>query len=145
MVAAGANVISGGTKSAELLQPVKRLVSRATAEHYIRDITRIIVESAYDAARDLRERQREITDALQERPGPNGPAAIERKFGTWFRGCSSMAESAVMRAVETGTQGVSQFQTNPLIAAAAGSFAGTVARKLTQESFLASLGRDLGR
>jgi hypothetical protein len=136
---------SRGTRSAAPPQPVKRLTPRATAEHYIRDITRIIVEGAYDAARDLRERHRDITDALQERPGPNGPAAIQRKFGTWFRGCSSMAESAVMRAVETGTQGVSQFQTNSLIAAAAGSFAGTVARKLAQESFLSSLGRDLGR
>jgi uncharacterized membrane protein YjjB (DUF3815 family) len=41
--------------------------------------------------------------------------------------------------------GRSQFQTNSLIAAAAGSFAGTVARKLAQERFLSSLGRDLGR
>ena len=48
-----------------------------------------------------------------------------------------------MRAVEVGTQGVSQFQTNPLIAAAAGTFAGTVARKLGQDSFLAKLQTDL--
>jgi hypothetical protein len=38
---------------------------------------------------------------------------------------------------------VSEFQTNPLIAAAAGSFAGTVARKLAQDSFLAVLQTDL--
>jgi len=49
-----------------------------------------------------------------------------------------------MRAVEIGTQGVSEFQTNPLIAAAAGSFAGSVARKLGQDSFLALLRKDLG-
>jgi hypothetical protein len=71
-------------------------------------------------------------------------AAVEQKFVTWFRGCSSMAESAAMRAVETGTQGVSQFQTNPLIAAAAGSFAGTVARKLAQDGFIAVLRNELG-
>jgi len=54
-----------------------------------------------------------------------------------------MAESVTMRAVEVGTQGVSEFQTNPLIAAAAGTFAGTVARKLAQDSFLALLREEL--
>jgi hypothetical protein len=38
---------------------------------------------------------------------------------------------------------VSQFQTNPLIAAAAGAFAGTVARKLGQDAFLAKLRTEL--
>jgi hypothetical protein len=56
-----------------------------------------------------------------------------------------MAESAAMRAVEVGTQGVSEFQTNPLIGAAAGSFAGTVARKLAQDSFLTIVTTDLAR
>ena len=55
-----------------------------------------------------------------------------------------MAESAAMRGVEVGTQGVAAFQTNPLIAAGAGSFAGTVARKLAQDSFLAVLREELG-
>jgi len=64
------------------------------------------------------------------------------KFVSWFRGFSSMAESVTMRAVEVGTQGVSEFQTNPLIAAA-GTFAGTVARKLAQDSFLALLREEL--
>jgi hypothetical protein len=54
-----------------------------------------------------------------------------------------MAESGAMRAVEMGTQGVSEFQTNPLIAAAAGAFAGTVARKLAQDSFLDVLSTEL--
>jgi hypothetical protein len=44
-----------------------------------------------------------------------------------------------------GSAGSISVQTNSLIAAAAGSFAGTVARKLAQESFLSSLSRDLGR
>ena len=65
------------------------------------------------------------------------------QFVAWFKGFSAIAESAVMRAVEVGTQGVSQFQTNPLIAAAAGTFAGTVARKLGQDSFLTKLQTDL--
>jgi len=62
-----------------------------------------------------------------------------------FARLSSMAESAAMRAVEVGTQGVSEFQTNPLIAASSGSFAGTVARKLAQDSFLDLLTADLKR
>ena len=64
---------------------------------------------------------------------------------TWFRGFSSMAESGAMRAVEVGTQGVSEFQTNPLIAAAAGAFAGTVARKLAQSAFLDLLTTELNK
>ena len=63
------------------------------------------------------------------------------QFVAWFKGFSAMAESGVMRAVEIGTQGVSQFQTNPLIAAAAGAFAGTVARKLGQDASWRSSGR----
>ena len=40
--------------------------------------------------------------------------------------------------------GVSSSRLNPLIAAAAGAFAGTVARKLSQGAFLAVLSTDLG-
>jgi len=38
-----------------------------------------------------------------------------------------------------------EFQTNPLIAAAAGTFAGTVARKLAQDSFLGVRRTELDR
>ena len=119
------------------------LLSKPTAEHYLRDITRVIVESAYDTGRGLRGRYAEVTKELSGRPDAvKGPATVA-KFVSWFRGFASMAESAAMRAVEVGTQGVSEFQTNPLIAAAAGSFAGTVARKLAQDSFLAVLKAEL--
>jgi hypothetical protein len=73
------------------------------------------------------------------------PGRVEDKFVAWLRGLSSMSESAAMRAVEVGTQGVSEFQTNPLIAAAAGSFAGTAARKLAQDYFLGLLQTELGQ
>lgn len=136
--------LKGATSPAAALQPVRGLFSRATAEHYIRDITRIIVESSFDATRNLRDLHQQLTDALEVAAGPSGAAAVKEKFGTWLRGCSSMAESAAMRAVETGTQGISQFQTNPLIAAAAGSFAGTVARKLAQNGFIAVLRNEAG-
>jgi hypothetical protein len=126
------------------LRPLTGFIAKATAEHYIRDITRVIVESAYDAGRGLRARFDDIAPRLRRRkPDQGAQAAIVEKFVAWFRGFSAMAESGTMRAVEVATQGVSQFQTNPLIAAASGSFAGTVARKLAQDSFLAVLRSEL--
>jgi len=112
----------------------------------LRDVTKLIVESAYDAGRGLggsNGRYAEVNNALAALPRPASGIDAPTKFVSWFRGFGSMAESAAMRAVEVGTQGVSEFQTNPLIAAAAGSFAGTVARKLSQDSFLGVLAADL--
>jgi len=124
---------------------LRGLFSKTTAERYLRDLIRIIVESAYDSGRGLEARFKKVKTELQGRASANKAAdAIERQFVTWYRGFSAMAESAAMRAVEVGTQGVSEFQTNPLIAAGAGSFAGTVARKLAQDSFLTKLRVDLG-
>ena len=126
---------------------LRSLFSKTTAERYLRDTIRIIVEATYDAGRGWKEpggRFATVLSGLKARGSAAKPAdAIEKHFVTWFRGFASMAESATMRAVEVGTQGVSQFQTNPLIAAAAGSFAGTVARKLGQDAFLGILSQDL--
>jgi hypothetical protein len=123
---------------------LRGLFSKTTAERYLRDITRIMVESAFDAGRELKERYRRTESDLKNlKSTEKDQAAIVEKFVAWLRGFASMAESASMRAVEVGTQGVSEFQTNPLIAAAAGSFAGTVARKLAQDSFLGVLRNEL--
>ncbi|HXJ79899.1 MAG TPA: hypothetical protein VMS64_14600 [Candidatus Methylomirabilis sp.] len=129
---AGAGSARGG------LEGLKGLFSKATGERYLRDIIRVIVESGFDTARGI--------------TGPSGvyaqvtqPLTNREKFVLWFRGFSSMAESGAMRAVELGTQGVAAFQTNPLIAASAGSFAGTVARKLAQDSFLSVVREELRR
>jgi hypothetical protein len=127
------------------LDQLKHLFSKATAEHYLRDTIRVTVEAAYDTARNLGNKYNSTKDGVKNRKSdPARKEAIGRKFVNWFRGFSSVAESASMRAVEVATQGVSEFQTNPLIAAAAGSFAGTVARKIAQDSFLRVLRRDLG-
>lgn len=139
-----AGAIKGAGSPQAALPAVRGLFPGATAEQYIRDTTRIIVESAYDGTRNLRALHKQLIGALDLAAAPGQADAVKQKFATWLRGCSSMAESAAMRAVETGTQGVSQFQTNPLIAAAAGSFAGTVARKLGQDGFIAVLRNDLG-
>ena len=132
------------------VKQLKGLITTATAEQYLRDTIRVIVESTYDVVRGFRDtdgargRFGVVTTTLKERKEtPADQEAIVSKFVTWFRGFSSMAESGAMRAVEMGTQGVSEFQTNPLIAAAAGAFAGTVARKLAQDSFLDVLSAEL--
>jgi hypothetical protein len=146
--AAGAVVteVAGGADArAAAVASFTGLLGKTSAERYIRDTTRVIVESAYDSARGFRDR--DSATPGQKTPGLysviTAKLTNQAKFVAWFRGFSSMAESAAMRAVEIGTQGVSEFQTNPLIAAAAGSFAGTVARKLAQDSFLAVLREDL--
>jgi hypothetical protein len=53
-----------------------------------------------------------------------------------MKGFASMAEASVTGAVEEVCSGVGSFQTNQLIAATAGTFAGTWARKVTQDIFL---------
>jgi hypothetical protein len=125
---------------------LRGLFSKTTAERYLRDIIRVIVECAYDSGRQLGSRFGGVVSDLRRRSSQSKSAdSIEARFVTWYRGFSAMAESAAMRAVEVGTQGVSQFQTNPLIAASAGSFAGTVARKIAQDSFLGVLRTELDR
>jgi hypothetical protein len=141
----GAVTRAAGGADLEGLQ-LRALFSKATAERYLRDTTRITVESAFDTVRELRERySRNESDLKNLKSTEGGKVAIVEKFVAWLRGFSSMAESASMRAVEVGTQGVSEFQTNPLIAAAAGSFAGTIARKLAQDSFLQVLRNELNQ
>jgi hypothetical protein len=153
-IAAGAIDVSPGAgvklNPASVKQQLRGLFTTATAEQYLRDTTRVIVESAYDAVRGLKDTNGAkglysvVTEELRTRNKARADReAIVDKFVVWFRGFSSMAESAAMRAVEVGTQGVSEFQTNPLIAAAAGAFAGTVARKVAQDSFLAVLSKEL--
>lgn len=114
------------------LGQVKALLSERTAEHYIRDTIRLIVEAAGDVRYNLRVRY----DALLIHMATDEK---KEKFADWFKGFSSMAESAVMSAVEEATLGVATFQTNPLIAASASTFAGTAARKATQHVFLSEL------
>jgi hypothetical protein len=58
----------------------------------------------------------------------------------WFKGFATMAESGVTAAVEETLLGIGTFQGNRLIAASAGVYAGTAARKATQHVFLAELG-----
>lgn len=112
---------------------VKTLLSTGTAERYIRDTIRLIVEAAGDARyNDLRKRY----DAMRLHMSTDEQ---KEKFADWFTGFSMMAESTVTSAVEEAALGVAAFQTNPLIAASASTFAGTAARKAAQHVFLSEL------
>lgn len=120
------------------LGQVKALLTERTAERYIRDTIRLIVESAGDVRySNLRARY----DAMRQHM-PNDEK--REKFADWFRGFSSVAESTVTGAVEEATLGVATFQTNPLLAASASTFAGTAARKAAQHVFLSELEELLG-
>ncbi|HXG21914.1 MAG TPA: hypothetical protein VNN62_22905 [Methylomirabilota bacterium] len=117
----------------------KALLTERTAERYIRDTIRLIVESAGDVRYDnLRARY----DAMRQHL-PNDEK--REKFADWLRGFSSVAESTVTGAVEEATLGVATFQTNPLLAASASTFAGMAARKAAQHVFLSELEGLLGK
>ncbi|HKA54374.1 MAG TPA: hypothetical protein VKJ47_12000 [Candidatus Binatia bacterium] len=115
------------------LGQAKALFSERTAERYVRDAIRLIVEAAGDV-RYLGLKKR--YDAMRDHM-PNDEK--KNKFTDWFRGFSSVAESTVTGAVEEACLGAAEFQTNPLIAASASTFAGTAARKAAQHVFLSEL------
>jgi len=120
--------------SGESLKQLKGLISERSANQYVRDLIRITIEVAADTRYgDIPKRYRALLALLTD-------AAGQAKAARWFRGFGSLAESLVTSAVEEAVLGVSQFQTNPVLAAAAASYAGTVARKATQHVFLREAG-----
>ena len=111
---------------------LKALFSERTAERYVRDLIRVLVEAADNIRYDQLDKRYTAIHGFV-------PADKQTKFVDWFRGIASAAESAVMGAVEEAVLGVSEFQTNPLIAASASTFAGVAARKAAQHIFLGEL------
>lgn len=112
---------------------LKAVFSERNAERYVRDLVRLMVEAASDARYwDLKRRYATVLQLLDDNDQ-------RTKYANWFKGFSSMAEAAVTASVEEACLGVSSFQSNALIAASAGTFAGTAARKATQHVFLSEL------
>jgi hypothetical protein len=116
------------------LKTLKDAFSEKNAVRYIRDLVRLPVEAACDEAYSLK-------TLIDKAVTSNFPAQADQKDGRakvlrWMKGFASMAEASVTGAVEEACSGVGSFQTNQLIAAAAGTFAGTWARKVTQDVFL---------
>jgi hypothetical protein len=114
---------------------LKSVLSERKADRYVRDLIRVLLEVVGDIRYNgLRGRYQALLDRLD---GTEAQAKAVR----WFRGIGSHAEAIVTSAVEEATLGVSQFQTNPLIAAAAATYAGTAARKAAQHVFLSETER----
>ena len=109
------------------LNGLRGLLSERSAEQYVRDLIRIVVEVGGDQKYRLSARLEKLTTLVPD----------QAKAKRWFKGAASMAESLVTSAVEEVALGVAQFQTNPVLAAAAATYAGTAARKATQHVFLA--------
>jgi hypothetical protein len=111
---------------------VKGFLSEKTADRYIRDLIRTTVEAAEDARYGLRPRFGQLVTSLD--------TATQAKAIRWFKGIASLAEALVTSAVEEAVLGIANAQTNALIAASAGTYAGTAARKAAQHVFLRELG-----
>jgi hypothetical protein len=109
---------------------LKGYLTEKTGVAYLRDLIDLTVDAAGDVQYDLRKRYSGITTGTQL-------SAAQKQVATrWFKGFGAMAEAAVISSVEEVVSGVASFQLNPLIAAAAGTYAGTIARKATQHVFL---------
>ena len=111
---------------------LQRSLLPKSGDRYLRDLIAILVEAAGDVQFQLRDRYHNMLAALT----PPQQDVAKR----WFKGFAAMAESGVMTAVEETLLGIGQFTTNPMIAAAAGTYAGAVARKATQHVFLSEMG-----
>ncbi|HUN58258.1 MAG TPA: hypothetical protein VMU41_09095 [Candidatus Binataceae bacterium] len=103
-----------------------------SGERYIRDLITVTVEAAGDVQYQLRDRYHQMAAKLTV---PQQGVAMR-----WCKGFAAMAESGVLTAVEETLLGIGQFRTNPIIAAAAGTYAGAIARKATQHVFLKEFG-----
>lgn len=111
---------------------IKELGNRIDAERYIRDMTRIIVETSGDKLYGLRNRY----EALKEKYGKEP----EKKLVDWFDSFGDLAEASLLPAVESIISGAFNIQLNPLVAAAVGTFCSVTVRKATEHSYLMHLG-----
>jgi hypothetical protein len=118
----------------QIASQIRKFASHKTADQYIRDLIRVTVEASGDALFDLNRRYKRMTTRTDD---------LGKQEQSWFKGFASLAESMVTSTVEETAQGVSSFSTNPLLAASLATFAGTVARKSTQNAFLLEIGIDL--
>jgi hypothetical protein len=115
---------------------IKSLVSQKAAADYVRNSVRILIDAGADAEYDLRKRLNTAYGLVWQNP----TQANKDRLVAWMKGFASMAESAATSAVEAAILGAGPVQTNSIIGAAAGTAAGTMARKATQDVYLTELG-----
>ena len=114
------------------LADIKAIGNRIDAERYIRDMTRIIVETSGDKLYDLRHRYVNFVATYQ--------GESKKKLIDWFDSFGDLAEASLLPVVEGIFSGAFNVQLNPLIAAAIGTFCSVTTRKATEHSYLTLLG-----
>ncbi|MGD0076603.1 MAG: hypothetical protein ABSD31_20080 [Candidatus Binataceae bacterium] len=118
------------------LTTIKSLVSQKAAADYVRNSVRITIDAGADEEYNLRNRLNTAYGLVWLNP----TQANKDRLVAWMKGFASMAESAATSAVEAAILGAGAVQTNSVIGAAAGTAAGTMARKATQDVYLTELG-----
>jgi hypothetical protein len=111
---------------------IKEIGNRIDAERYIRDLTRIVVETSGDKLYDLRRRYRHFVATYQGEP--------KKKLIAWFDSFGDLAEASLLPVIEGIVNGAFSIEMNPLIAAAIGTFCSVTTRKATEHSYLTLLG-----
>jgi hypothetical protein len=110
---------------------IRELGNRIDAERYIRDITRIIVETSGDTLYGLKNRYKALKEKYQEKN--------KNKLVDWFDSFGDLAEASLLPTVEGIISGAFNIQLNPLVAAAIGTFCSVTVRKATEHSYLMHL------
>lgn len=107
--------------------------NQINAERYLRDMTRIIVETGGDGLYNTRNRYGQLKEKY-------GQDDAKKKLVEWFDSFGDMAEASLLPVVEEVLNGAFGVELNPLIAAAVGTFCSVTARKATEHSYLTLLG-----
>lgn len=110
---------------------IKEIGNQINAERYIRDMTRIMVETTGDRLYELRERYAKFTEKYQD--------DSKRKLIDWFDSFGDLAEASLLPVVEGIVNGAFSIELNPLLAAAIGTFCSVTTRKATEHSYLSLL------
>jgi len=111
---------------------LKTIGNQISAERYIRDIIRIIVETAGDSLYETRRRYQQLNQKY-------GADNSKKKLVAWFDSFGDIAEASLLPVVEQILNGIGSADLNPLIAASIGTFCSVVTRKATEHSYLTLL------
>jgi hypothetical protein len=115
--------------------------SQKSGVEFVRNAVRIPIEAGLDIEYDLVNRTQTTVPAMVFGTASAPSDAQKKKLITWMKGFADQAEATTTSAVEGLVLGAGSAKTNSLIAAAAGTAAGIMARKATQHVFLAEIER----
>jgi hypothetical protein len=115
----------------KLPKNIRETGDQINAERYIRDMTRIVVETTGDKLYNLRERYARFAATYQE--------GFKKKLIDWFDSFGDLAEASLLPVVEGIVNGAFNIELNPLVAAAIGTFCSVTTRKATEHSYLTLL------